>query len=187
MKLPSHNHYDLLPSVGRNLAFRGIFAIFASVSRRHSLLCVYSSFSKTWIFMKKFYKLLFFVSSDAAMKQFLLFLDETMALGQKFIIQDSDERHLFISADIIETLEAKLDDLMDQIGCPVEIWKFEMISVLWKWLLNVFGQCIRKLWRDSILYSIHGDQMMDAPWMCFVHNYINYFEVMVHLELHILK
>ncbi|KYM96101.1 General transcription factor IIH subunit 5, partial [Cyphomyrmex costatus] len=57
--------------------------------------------------------------SDAAMKQFLLHLDETSALGRKFIIQDLDEKHLFISADILETLQAKVDDLMDQISFPL--------------------------------------------------------------------
>lgn len=53
------------------------------------------------------------------MKQFLLHLDDTQALGKKFIIQDLDENHLFISADIIETLQAKVDDLMDQISFPL--------------------------------------------------------------------
>ncbi|XP_014472735.1 PREDICTED: general transcription factor IIH subunit 5 isoform X1 [Dinoponera quadriceps] len=59
------------------------------------------------------------IFSDAAMKQFLLHLDDTSALGKKFIIQDLDERHLFISADILETLQAKVDDLMDQISFPL--------------------------------------------------------------------
>nr|CAD7460718.1 unnamed protein product [Timema tahoe] len=58
-------------------------------------------------------------SSDQAMKQFLLHLDETIALGRKFIIQDLDETHLFISADIVETLQARVDDLMDQISFPL--------------------------------------------------------------------
>lgn len=57
--------------------------------------------------------------SDPAIKQFLLYLDETSKLGRKFIIQDLDETHLFISADILETLQAKIDDLMDQISFPV--------------------------------------------------------------------
>nr|CAD7392350.1 unnamed protein product [Timema cristinae] len=56
---------------------------------------------------------------DQAMKQFLLHLDETIALGRKFIIQDLDETHLFISADIVETLQARVDDLMDQISFPL--------------------------------------------------------------------
>nr|CAD7194699.1 unnamed protein product [Timema douglasi] len=60
-----------------------------------------------------------FVHSDQAMKQFLLHLDETIALGRKFIIQDLDETHLFISADIVETLQARIDDLMDQISFPL--------------------------------------------------------------------
>lgn len=50
------------------------------------------------------------------MKQFLLHLDETTALGRRFIIQDLDETHLFISSDIVEVLQAKIDDLMDHIS-----------------------------------------------------------------------
>jgi TFIIH basal transcription factor complex TTD-A subunit len=57
--------------------------------------------------------------SDPAMKQFLLHLDETLALGSKFILQDLDETHLFISSDIVETLQARVDDLMDQLSIPV--------------------------------------------------------------------
>lgn len=53
------------------------------------------------------------------MKQFLLHLDETLKLGKRFIIQDLDETHLFIAAEVIETLQAKIDDLMDQISFPV--------------------------------------------------------------------
>jgi TFIIH basal transcription factor complex TTD-A subunit len=53
------------------------------------------------------------------MKQFLLHLDETLALGRKFIIQDLDETHLFISSDILETLQSRVDDLMDQINFPL--------------------------------------------------------------------
>ncbi|KAJ8712508.1 hypothetical protein PYW07_005350 [Mythimna separata] len=59
------------------------------------------------------------VECDPAMKQFLLHLDETLALGRKFILQDLDETHLFISADIVETLQARVDDLMDQLSIPV--------------------------------------------------------------------
>lgn len=53
------------------------------------------------------------------MKQFLLHLDETQKLGRKFIIQDLDESHLFISADILDSLQSKIDDLMDQISFPI--------------------------------------------------------------------
>lgn len=63
--------------------------------------------------------MLLFVSSDQAMKQFLLHLDETLALGRKFILQDLDETHVFISTDIVETLQARIDDLMDQINFPL--------------------------------------------------------------------
>ena len=53
------------------------------------------------------------------MKQFLLHLDEKNALGSKFIIQDLDERHLFISCDILTVLQNRIDDLMDQISFPL--------------------------------------------------------------------
>jgi TFIIH basal transcription factor complex TTD-A subunit len=48
-----------------------------------------------------------------------LHLDETLSLGKKFIIQDLDETHLFISSDILETLQSRVDDLMDQINFPL--------------------------------------------------------------------
>lgn len=53
------------------------------------------------------------------MKQFLLHLDETRKFGNRFIIQDLDETHLFISADVIELLQTTIDDLMDQISFPI--------------------------------------------------------------------
>lgn len=53
------------------------------------------------------------------MKQFLLHLDEKLILGRKFIIQDLDERHVFISSDIVESLQARVDELMDQISFPL--------------------------------------------------------------------
>lgn len=53
------------------------------------------------------------------MKQFLLHLDETNALGNKFILQDLDETHVFISSDILEVLQTRIDDLMDRISFPL--------------------------------------------------------------------
>ncbi|XP_076368353.1 transcription factor B5 isoform X2 [Tachypleus tridentatus] len=59
------------------------------------------------------------VECDPAMRQFLLHLDESNGLGKRFIIQDLDETHLFIATEILETLQARIDDLMDQISFPV--------------------------------------------------------------------
>ena len=44
------------------------------------------------------------VECDPAMKQFLLYLDESMKLGSRFIIQDLDETHIFISSDVLGKL-----------------------------------------------------------------------------------
>ena len=59
------------------------------------------------------------VECDPVMKQFLLHLDEKLTLGSKFVIQDLDERRLFISAEVLEILQDKIDDLMDKISVPV--------------------------------------------------------------------
>lgn len=42
-----------------------------------------------------------------------------MALGCRFIIQNLDDTHLFISADILTTLQSRIDDLMDQVSFPL--------------------------------------------------------------------
>ncbi|CAB0036213.1 unnamed protein product [Trichogramma brassicae] len=60
------------------------------------------------------------VECDEAMKQFLLHLDENLTLGKKFIIQDLDDTHLFISADILDALRARIDELMDKISFPTD-------------------------------------------------------------------
>ena len=54
------------------------------------------------------------VECDPAVKQYLLHLDETVALGQKFILQDLDETHVFVSSDVQHQLQGKLDELMEQ-------------------------------------------------------------------------
>lgn len=59
------------------------------------------------------------VECDPAMKQFLLHMDETEGLGRKFVIQDLDETHLFISAEILPTLRDRIDDLMDKLSFPL--------------------------------------------------------------------
>ena len=47
------------------------------------------------------------------MKQFLLHLDEKMILGKKFVIDDLDETHLFVSAEIVPVLQEKVWEIMD--------------------------------------------------------------------------
>ena len=59
------------------------------------------------------------VECDPAMKQFLLHLDEKFLLGSKFIIQDLDETHLFISPEVLDMLKSQIDDLMDKISVPI--------------------------------------------------------------------
>ena len=58
------------------------------------------------------------VECDPAMKQFLLHLDESEAFGRKFVIQDLDETHLFISSEILPVLQDRIDDLIDKLSFP---------------------------------------------------------------------
>lgn len=60
------------------------------------------------------------VECDPAMKQFLLHLDEKEVLGRRFVIQDLDETHIFISAEILPTLQDKIDGLMDKLSFPLQ-------------------------------------------------------------------
>ncbi|KAJ7370474.1 General transcription factor IIH subunit 5 [Desmophyllum pertusum] len=53
------------------------------------------------------------VECDPAVKQFLLHLDEKMILGKKFVIDDLDETHLFVSAEIVPILQEKVWEIMD--------------------------------------------------------------------------
>lgn len=65
------------------------------------------------------FSLLFTGTSDPAMKEFLLHLDETMALGKKFILKDLDESHLFILAEVVQILQERVGELMDQNSFPI--------------------------------------------------------------------
>jgi TFIIH basal transcription factor complex TTD-A subunit len=53
------------------------------------------------------------------MKQFLLNLDDTLALGRKFILHDLDETHLFIESEVLKTLQDKINELMDKMSFPI--------------------------------------------------------------------
>lgn len=53
------------------------------------------------------------VECDPAMKQYLLHLDEVLAFGKKFILQDLDDTHLFIVGDLIPQIQDKIDQLLD--------------------------------------------------------------------------
>lgn len=45
--------------------------------------------------------------SDPVMKQFLLHLDENLTLGQKFVLVDLDDSHLFVQSDIYKSLKVR--------------------------------------------------------------------------------
>ncbi len=53
-------------------------------------------------------------SSDAAIKQYIKYLDEQCPAGKKFILHDLDEVHLFVASDVARELQQKLDELMER-------------------------------------------------------------------------
>lgn len=48
------------------------------------------------------------------MKQFLLYLDDIRELGDKFVLEDLDDTHLFIDSLFVDRLKEKIDDLMER-------------------------------------------------------------------------
>lgn len=48
------------------------------------------------------------------MKQFLLYLDDIRELGDKFVLEDLDDTHLFIDSVFVDRLKEKIDDLMEK-------------------------------------------------------------------------
>ena len=54
------------------------------------------------------------IECDPAMKQFLLYLDECNALGKKFIIQDIDDTYVFVIAELVNVLQERVGELMNQ-------------------------------------------------------------------------
>lgn len=61
-----------------------------------------------------FHVYIYLNSSDAAIKQYIKYLDEKNLLGKKFILHDLDEVHLFVASDVAKQLQVKLDELMER-------------------------------------------------------------------------
>ena len=105
-------HVLLLPSIP--FMFWNNYEI-SSILTIYNSQCLISDTSKKMVNVTKG----ILVECDPAMKQFLLHLDEKFLLGSKFIIQDLDDTHLFISPDVLEMLKSQIDDLMDKISVPI--------------------------------------------------------------------
>lgn len=56
------------------------------------------------------------VRCDPAMRQLLIYLDESRALGSKFVVKDLDETHLIVDKEIVPILEQKLDQMMESLS-----------------------------------------------------------------------
>ena len=71
-----------------------------------------SKVNNIWLYSS--YVFLECCSSDPAIKQFIIHLDETKKLGKKFIIHDLDEVHLFVEESIVVELQKQVDYLMEE-------------------------------------------------------------------------
>lgn len=56
------------------------------------------------------------VTCDPAMRQLLVYLDESRALGSKFVVKELDETHIIVDKEIVPTLEQKLDQMMESLS-----------------------------------------------------------------------
>lgn len=55
------------------------------------------------------------IKCDPVMKQLLLHLDETLALGSKFVLANLDDCHLFVAQDVYEQLKVRVDELYEKV------------------------------------------------------------------------
>uniref|UniRef100_A0AAF5Q478 General transcription and DNA repair factor IIH subunit TFB5 n=1 Tax=Wuchereria bancrofti TaxID=6293 RepID=A0AAF5Q478_WUCBA len=56
------------------------------------------------------------VRCDPAMRQLLVYLDESRTLGSKFVVKELDETHILIDKEIVPILEQKLDQMMESLS-----------------------------------------------------------------------
>lgn len=83
--------------------------------------------------MKTSTNLTHFVCSDPVMKQLLLHLDETLALGSKFVLANLDDCHLFVAQDVYEQLKVNsAEELM-----LIPNYDKVMMNMNWLWSLLV--------------------------------------------------
>uniref|UniRef100_A0A0N5BCZ0 General transcription and DNA repair factor IIH subunit TFB5 n=1 Tax=Strongyloides papillosus TaxID=174720 RepID=A0A0N5BCZ0_STREA len=54
-----------------------------------------------------------FLTTDPAVREFLIYLDRNRELGRPFIIQKLSDRHLLIEADMLPILKERFDKLME--------------------------------------------------------------------------
>lgn len=56
------------------------------------------------------------IKCDPAVKQYLVHLDETLALGEKFILNNLDDQHLFVQTSAVPKIKVKLQEHIDKIS-----------------------------------------------------------------------
>ena len=56
------------------------------------------------------------IKCDPAVKQYLVHLDETFAFGEKFILNNLDDQHLFVQTSSVPMIKEKLQEHIDKIS-----------------------------------------------------------------------
>lgn len=59
------------------------------------------------------------INCDPALKQFIKHLDEKLSLGDRFIIEELDDRHLFVESEYVARIERKIEAMMDQLTADI--------------------------------------------------------------------
>jgi TFIIH basal transcription factor complex TTD-A subunit len=56
------------------------------------------------------------IKCDPAMKQYIVHLDDRLAFGEKVILNNLDEQHLFVQTSAVPTIKAKVQEQIDKIS-----------------------------------------------------------------------
>ena len=56
------------------------------------------------------------IKCDPAVIQYLVYLDDSLAFGEKFILHKLDEQHLFVQLSAVANIKEKLQEQIDRIS-----------------------------------------------------------------------
>ncbi len=56
------------------------------------------------------------ITCDPAVIQYLVYLDETLAFGEKFILHKLDDTNLFVQSSAVSMIKEKLQEQIDKIS-----------------------------------------------------------------------
>lgn len=56
------------------------------------------------------------IKCDPSIKQYIVHLNDSLAFGENFIINDLDDQHLFVQSNFVERIKNRLEEHVDKIS-----------------------------------------------------------------------